>query len=76
MRFNELPSDFSAIERHIHAARIERAAYLSQAIVAGIGAVVRGMRRLGEMLGRNVRAEADRRAIEADSFLRRSVPKY
>lgn len=76
MRFNEQYPDFAAVERHIHAARVERAVYLASAIVRGIDAVMRGLRRIAEVVGRNVKAESDRRAVEADAFLKRSVPHY
>lgn len=76
MKFNEKYPDFASIEQHIHRARVERAVYLADAIVGVVTTTIGGLRRLAELIGRNVRAEADRRAIEADAFLKRSVPKY
>lgn len=76
MNFKDKYPDFAAIEEHIHAARLERAVYLSQVIVAAVQSVVGGVKRLGAMAGRNVAAERDRRSIEADAFLKRSVPRY
>lgn len=76
MNYKQIPTHYEAIEGYIHAARVERAVYLAEAITGGIQATVRGLRRFGQFVGRNVKAEADRRAIEADSFLKRSVPRY
>ena len=76
MNFKDKYPDFAAIEGHIHAARIERAVYLSQVIVAAVQATIDGLKRLGAFAARNVEAERDRRSIEADAFLKRSVPRY
>lgn len=76
MNFKEKYPDFAAIENHIRAARVERAVYLSQVIVGAIEAVVNGLKRLGRVTARHVEAERDRRAIQADAFLKRSVPRY
>ena len=67
--------DFSVIEAHIRRARVERAVAVSHAIV-GVGETIgRGLRRLANALDRGLAAERDRRAVEADAFLRRSVPR-
>ena len=42
----------------------------------GGAALLRSFKRLGAAMERGYAAELDRRAIEADAFLRRSVPKY
>ena len=84
MNYKQIHTDYRTIEGYIHAARIERAVYLAEAITDGIQATARGLRRLGEFVdgrrfattGRNVKAETDRRAIQAHSFLKRSVPRY
>lgn len=76
MNFKDKYPDFAAIESHIRAARVERAVYLSQVIVGAIETVVSGLKRLGRVTARNVEAERDRRAIQADAFLKRSVPRY
>jgi hypothetical protein len=68
--------DFAVIENHIRRARIERSVALAQAIGAIGEAIGRGLRRFADTMGRGLDAERDRRAIEADSFLKRSVPKY
>jgi hypothetical protein len=68
--------DFAAIESQVRAARVERAVAVSHALVAAGEAVVRGMKRLAASMGNGYTAERDRRAIEADAFLKRSVPRY
>lgn len=76
MNFKQKYPDFAAIEGQIRAARAERAVYLSQVIVEGLVTTIRGLKKLGGFVGRNLAAERDRRAIEADAFLKRWVPKY
>lgn len=76
MNFKDTYPEFAAIEGHIHAAHLERAVYLSRAIIDVIQSVVAGLKRLGAFAGRNLEAERDRRSIESDAFLKRSVPRY
>ncbi|MEO7742423.1 MAG: hypothetical protein ABIR98_05775 [Usitatibacter sp.] len=76
MNFKDKYPDFASIEGHIRDARIERAVYLSQGIIAAVQGVIGGFKRLGAIAARNVEAERDRRSIEADTFLKRSVPRY
>jgi hypothetical protein len=76
MNFKEKYPDFAAIESQVRRARVERAIYLSQAIIAGVQAVIGGVKRLGIVAARGVEAERDRRAVQADAFLKRSVPRY
>jgi hypothetical protein len=76
MNFKEKYPDFAAIEGHIRAARLERVVYLSHVIVAAVQGMVDGLKRLGAVAARNVEAERDRRSVEADAFLKRSVPRY
>jgi hypothetical protein len=66
--------DFAAIETQIRRAHAERSVVLAQAIAGFVQAVFRGLSKLGE--GPILAAANDRRAIEADAFLKRSVPKY
>ena len=75
MSFKQTYPDFATIENHIHRARVERAVMVSQAIVAGVQATIRGLKLLRNALERNFHAELDRRAVEADAFLKRSVPR-
>jgi hypothetical protein len=72
---NEYP-DFATVEGHIRRARLERSLAVSQALVNAGEAIGRGLRRAADALGRGLDAERDRRAIEADAFLKRSVPRY
>ena len=76
MNFQQKYPDFGAIEAHIHRARVQRAVVVSGLIVDAVQAVVGGLRKAAAIIGRNVAAESDRRAIESDAFLKRSVPKY
>lgn len=76
MNFKEKYPDFAAIEGHIRAARLERAVYLSTAIIDVIQSVIGGLKRLGAFAARKVEAERDRRSIEGDALLKRSVPRY
>ena len=76
MNFQDKYPQYAAIEGHIHAARVERAVYLSEAIVAAVQTVIGWVKRLGVVAARSVEAERDRRSIEADAFLKRSVPRY
>ena len=69
-------TDFRVIEGHIRRARVERSVAVAQSIVAIGETIGRGLRALAQALGRGLEAERDRRAIEADVFLKRSVPRY
>ena len=69
------PTDFAVIEGHIRRARIERSVAVSQMFVPAGEAIGRGLRRLSDALARGLEAERDRRAVEADAFLKRSVPR-
>jgi hypothetical protein len=73
MDFKNAYPDFAAIEGHIHRARVERGVYLAHLIAGFVVAAAGGAKRLGEVMDRGLAAERDRRAIEADSFLKRSV---
>jgi hypothetical protein len=76
MRNTISPTDFSAIEVHIRRARIERSVAVSQLFVAAGEAIGRGLRRLADAFSHGLEVERDRRAVEADAFLKRSVPRY
>ena len=60
----------------IRRARAERSIAVAQSIAAAGEAIGRALRSLLEAVGRGLEAERDRRAIEADVFLKRSVPRY
>jgi hypothetical protein len=76
MDFRSEYPDYAAIEKHVRAARIERAVVVSQALIGVVDCIVRGVKRLAAALGRGIEAERDRRAVESDAFLKRSVPRY
>lgn len=76
MDFKDQYPDFATIERHIKRARLERSVAVAQMFTTAFFAIGRGLRSLGDSMGKGLAAERDRRAIEADSFLKRSVPKY
>jgi hypothetical protein len=71
MNFQQKYPDFAAIETQVMAARVERAIYLSTAIVNGINWVVASGKRLVTAVNRNVEAEIERRALQSDPFLKR-----
>jgi hypothetical protein len=76
MDFKGTYPDFAAIEGHIEQARVERSVAIAQMFANAVLSAGRGLRSLGDAMGKGLAAERDRRAIEADSFLKRSVPKY
>jgi len=73
---NDIPRDFAPVEAYIREARLERSAALAQAFVDAGVAIGRALRSLFRAVGQGLEAERDRRAIEADVFLKRSVPRY
>lgn len=73
MNFQQKYPDFAAIENQIMAARVERAVYVSTAIVKAINWLVEAGRKLAAAANRSVEAEIERRAIESDPFLKRQV---
>ena len=75
MDFKTNYPEFAVIERQIRAARAERAAMVGTLFAEGGVALGRAVKRLANAFSRGLDAERDRRAIEADSFLRRSVPR-
>ena len=72
----QIDRDFAPLEEHIRRAHAERAAYIGGLIGEGGAALARALKRLGAAMERGYAEELDRRAIEADAFLRRSVPRY
>ena len=76
MAFKDQYPDFAAIETLVRAARAERQVAVAAFFTEALLAAARGIKRLARAAGAGVSAEADRRAIESDAFLKRSVPKY
>ena len=67
---------YDDVEAYIRHARLERSVYLGEVFARAVVAIGRGMKALGRRLSEGLAAENDRRAIEADTFLRRSVGRY
>ena len=76
MDFKTRYPDFAAVESHIQRARAERAVALAHIIAGFVASLGSGLRKLSDSLGDGLTAERDQRAIEADAFLKRSVPRY
>jgi hypothetical protein len=77
MQINEFEfPQYDAVESHIRRARLERSAYLGEVFASVVVAIARGLKALGHRLSQGLAAENDRRAIEADVFLRRSVGRH
>jgi hypothetical protein len=68
--------EFAVVESHIQRARMERSAALARLVAGFFASLGVGLRKLSEGLGDGLAAERDQRAIEADAFLKRSVPRY
>lgn len=76
MDFKDTYPEYALIEAHIRKARIERSVAVSHALVSAGEAIFAAARRVAASFGKQLEAERDRRAVEADAFLRRSVPRY
>ncbi len=76
MNFKTQYPDFASIEEHIRAARVERAVAIAAWLTDATLSVRRGLKRLAASTSAGLAAERDRRAIESDAFLKRSVPRY
>ena len=76
MDFKTRYPDFAAVEQHVRRAQAERSVYLAHVIVDFIASIGRGFRKIADSLGSGLDAERERRIIESDAFLKRSVPRY
>ncbi len=76
MEFKDTYGDYAAIEQQIKAAHVERAMVVGTLLAEGGAALAHGLQRLADAFTSGTAAERDRRAVEADAFLRRSVPRY
>jgi hypothetical protein len=76
MDFKNMFPDFATVERHVRRAHVERSVYLAHVIAEFVISASRGLRKVADSMGTGLAAERDRRAVEADAFLKRSVPKY
>jgi hypothetical protein len=68
--------EYASVEEHIRQARLERSVAIAEWLSELVVSTGRGVQRLVEATGSSLAAERDRRAVEADAFLKRSVPKY
>ena len=67
---------YDEVESYIRRARLERSVVVGEAFATAVVAIARGLKTLGRRLAEGLDAEADRRAVEADMFLKRSVGRY
>ena len=74
MSFKTDYPDYLAIEDHIRNAHAERSLAVATFIADAIDRIGRGLKKLGH--SNHLASIADKRAIEADAFLKRSVPRY
>jgi len=68
--------EYATVEEHIRQSRLERSVAIAEWLSELVVSTGRGVQRLVEATGASLAAERDRRAVEADAFLKRSVPKY
>ena len=66
MSFAKTHPDFAVIEGHIRRARVERSLAIAEMIAGAVTAV-------GRVFDRADKAEADRKHVANDAFLRRSI---
>jgi hypothetical protein len=80
MSSRDIRSEFAPIQDHIARFGLERTVRIAQAAASAVRsamlAVGRAWTSLGAAMERGYSAELDRRAVEADAFLRRSAPRY
>ena len=76
MAFKDQYPDFANVEHLVRRARAERQVAIATAFADAIFGIAGGIKRLAGAAGRGIAAERDRRAIESDAFLKRSVPRY
>ena len=75
MDFKTRYPDFASVEQQILDAKAERSVAIAQGLIHVWEAAERGLARLGKALGAALAAERDKRAIEADTFVKRWVPR-
>ena len=66
MRFSQQYPDFAAVEAQVQRARLQRSVAIAQMLANGLAAI-------GRAFSSQEQAEADRRHIAAEPFLRRSI---
>ena len=66
--------EFISVEEHIRRAQLQRSAHIAHLIAVGIDRLAKGLAQAARTMSEGLDAEMDRRAIEADAFLKRAVP--
>jgi hypothetical protein len=66
--------EFLSVDEHIRRAQLQRSAHIAHLIAVGMDRLARAFAQGARSMGSGLAAERDRRAIEADAFLRRAVP--
>lgn len=66
--------EFISVEAHIRRAQLQRSAHIAHLIAVGVDRLARTLAQAARTMGNGIEAEMDRRAIEADAFLKRAVP--
>jgi hypothetical protein len=79
MSTHEFESQFphyAAVQGHIRRARLERSVHLAEAFATLVHRAALLLKAFAGRMSEGLAADNDRRAIEADVFLRRSVGRY
>ena len=76
MDFKTEYPEFASVEEHVRRARAERAVAIAVWLSGAVVSAGKGLKRLLAAVDNGLAAERDRRAIEADAFLKRSVPRF
>lgn len=66
--------EFISVEEHIRRAQLQRSAHIAHLIAVGVDRLAKSLAQAARIMGDGINAEMDRRAIEADAFLKRAVP--
>ncbi|HEX4779406.1 MAG TPA: hypothetical protein VH301_01550 [Usitatibacter sp.] len=66
--------EFIPVEAHVRRAHLERAAHIGHLFGVATERILKALKHAAIAFGDGLAAERERRAIEADVFLRRSAP--
>jgi hypothetical protein len=66
--------EFLAVDEHIRRAQLQRSAHVAHLIALGVDRLAKAFAQASRTMGKGLAAERDRRAIEADAFLKGAVP--
>ncbi|HEX3061630.1 MAG TPA: hypothetical protein VHP55_03135 [Usitatibacter sp.] len=66
--------EFLSVDEHVRRAQLQRSAHIAHLIAVGVDRLAQALKQAAHAMGDGLAAERDRRAIEADAFLRRAVP--